>query len=342
VKPAVVTVVTRSYLAHARVLAEELRRYHPDVPLFTVIADPGEDGEELSAEPFRVVGLDELGDPRMVEEMCYIYSPFELCCALRGLLHRYVLRRTDVDRWLFLDADVFICGELTPVLEEIGEGSITLSPHITSSVYPERRDQPELEYLSGGIYNGGVLGLRRDETTERFVDWFCARLRHYALAEPPTFVDQLWLNLVPLLFPGTRHFAHRGVNVAHWNIHERPLGLDPDGTIRVGHDPLLLAHFSGADLEDGSRISKHAPWLDGHAPPAWGELLGRYGDALERHGHRECQGAEYGHGRHRDGTPITPEQRRAHRELLIAGAGGEDSPFDPPPELRRPRWLRGR
>ncbi len=35
------------------------------------------------------------------------------------------------------------------------------------------------------------------------------------------FVDQIWINFVPLFFKKVRIFLHHEYNVAYWNLHER-------------------------------------------------------------------------------------------------------------------------
>jgi len=262
--------------------------------------------------------------------MCFIYSAFELSCALRGLVHRYLLRETDHESWVLIDSDVVVCADLSPLFEEIERAPISLCAHATTPVFPELRGHPELEFLRGGVYNAGVVGIRRGATAERFVDWFCARLRRHASEEMPTFVDQLWLNLVPSVFPETRVIRHPGVNVGHWNLHERPLRFDESGGIRVGEAPLLIAHLSGADPSRPDRVSTWAEWLDGRAPPAWAELVRRYAEGLSRHGGELAARVEYGFSRFLDGSPILPEHRRKHRGELLAGIRREGDPFAHP------------
>jgi len=358
VSRAVATIVTRSHLPHARLIAKELRRHHGDLPFHVLVIDPAPG--DLGKEPFRAIALADLegvAEPGAVEEMCFIYSAFELSCALRGLLHRYLLRKTDHESWLFIDADVFVCGDLSPLFAEIERATISLSVHATTPVFPRLRTNPEVEFLRGGVYNAGVLGLRRGGTAEAFIEWFVARLRRHATDEAPLFVDQLWLNLVPVLFPEARAIRHPGVNVGHWNLHERPLRTDAGGRILVGDEPLLLAHLSGADLDRPDRVSRHAEWLDGKSPPEWGALLARYAEGLRRHGYAESAEngesgergeSEYGFARFRDGTPILLSQRREHRLRLLAGTQEEGNPFEHPERLAPPpppslwRRVRGR
>ena len=64
--------------------------------------------------------------------MSFYYSPFELSCALRGMLHEYVLHRTAASAWLFLDSDILVCASLKPIFDQLAGTSILLNPHVTT------------------------------------------------------------------------------------------------------------------------------------------------------------------------------------------------------------------
>src|ERR1035438_4592741 len=54
------TIVARNYLPRARVLAESLRRHHPDVTLWVLVID-AELTEWADGEPFSGLSLEEVG-----------------------------------------------------------------------------------------------------------------------------------------------------------------------------------------------------------------------------------------------------------------------------------------
>ena len=45
----------------------------------------------------------------------------------------------------------------------------------------------------------------------------------YQRLEKGLFVDQLWMNLVPVLFESCNVLNHPGYNMGPWNLHERKL-----------------------------------------------------------------------------------------------------------------------
>jgi hypothetical protein len=127
------TIVTKSFLAHARVLGESLRAHHPGAKLYVLLADRVENRFEPSREPFTLIQMEELGASDVIRRMCFYYTPFELCCALRGVLHEYMAERLGLEKWLFIDGDVLICGSLERVWSDLDHQSLLLSIHCRSS-----------------------------------------------------------------------------------------------------------------------------------------------------------------------------------------------------------------
>ena len=129
---AVCTIITKSYLPYARTLAGSLARYNPNVNLYVLLADEVDNYFDPSLEPFKFIYLEDLSEPKIVEQMCFYYTPFELCCGLRGLLHEYMLEKTDVQKWLFLDSDIMVCNPLTVIFNQLE----------TKNKIPETLDEP--------------------------------------------------------------------------------------------------------------------------------------------------------------------------------------------------------
>lgn len=311
----VCTVITASHIAHARTLAASLRRHHPGARLLVLLADKVGDSFEPSREPWDWLFLWQLPEPERIERMTFYYSPFELCCALRGMLHRYILEKTTARRWLFLDADMLVCGDLGPALESLDRCSILLNPHNTRS-FPSAQVEPnETNLLRAGLYNAGFLGLRRSEETARFVAWFEERLEQHCFDDLSTghprrlFVDQLWLNLVPTFFREVGLCVHPGVNLAHWNLSQRGLTRDEAGRYLVDGQPLLLFHFSGWDINRPSQVSRFAPSLNKSAASAWEQLANEYRVMLIANGWAAARQFPYAFGCFRNGREIHPDHR---------------------------------
>lgn len=125
----VCTIITKSYIAYARTLASTLCEHNPNSKLFVLLADRVDGYFEPSGEPFQLIRLEDLPEQKVVEKMCFYYTPFELCCAPRGMLHEYIFEQTSAQSWLFLDSDIMIFNSLDIVFDKLEQTSILLNPH---------------------------------------------------------------------------------------------------------------------------------------------------------------------------------------------------------------------
>jgi hypothetical protein len=112
----------------------------------------------------------------------------------------------------------------------------------------------ESDFLNYGIYNLGFLGLKQTPNVMNMLKWWKERTYLFGSHDlaKGLFVDQLWMNLVPVLFEKCYVSFHPGLNMGPWNFHERILtreeGLEK-GHFRVRFRenkqfPLVFFHFS--------------------------------------------------------------------------------------------------
>jgi hypothetical protein len=323
------TIVTKSHLAFGRVLAESVKRYH-NLPFFLLVVDEPATCAEPKADTFTVLRLDDVM-PSEFHDILFNYTAFELCNALKALMHRYFLDQTNFDGWIYLDSDILVLGDLSPALQELSSAPIVATPHLVRPVIPDRLNPCELEILKSGIYNGGFLALRRSADAAKFVEWFETRLMRFCFFhEYYTFVDQLWLNFLPTQFPAFSTLRHPGINVAYWNLQERRLCRSATGALEANAQPLLLVHFSKWSIDRCEDWTNGWPVHQGTDASVITEIGKQYKDALIRHGHNELQHLPYRYGYFCDGRQITKPMRRHYFELRRGGQSLSKSPFEMP------------
>jgi hypothetical protein len=70
------------------------------------------------------------------------------------------------------------------------------------------------------------------------------------------FVDQLWINLVPIYFKGVKVLREFGYNAAPWNLHERRNIKFDNGEYSMEDDSILtFYHFSSYKYTNPKNIS---------------------------------------------------------------------------------------
>lgn len=330
--PVICSVVTKSHLGFARALVRSFRRWHPAGRAYVLVADDPEGCYDPAKEDFTVVSLGDLRlrDPR---GFCFRYDPFALCNALKPYLLLHLLRERGEDRLLYLDSDLGVFGELGPLFRILQGCEVLLTPH-TVVDFPHDGAWPvQSVLLTSGTYNAGVVGVRNSAESRRFLEWWAGVLEFGCVVDPAQglFVDQRYLDLVPVFFKGVHVLEHDGVNVAHFNLHHRRLRRE-GGRWFVNGDPLLLFHFTQVDwpkLGFYSRVTR--PLLADQ--PLLRELFAEFREDLERADYEKAKSWPNNHERFADGLRLTkPTRARFHEET-----GTTVATTDP---FADPRWIR--
>jgi hypothetical protein len=321
------TVIARNYLVQARVLMASVAEHHPGSPRLAVLADEGEDCFDTAQEPFQVIRSTELDLPDSAW-FHFRYNKLELTTAVKPFAMRRALELLGVESVIYLDADIRLFAPLDPVTAALGEASIVLTPHLLRRVDSDGL-AVERQLLRTGAYNLGFIAIRGDAVAESFLCWWRERLTEHCLVDLTAglFVDQKWVDLVPGLFDGVRILRAPGLNVAWWNLPERPVTFESGG-YRAAGEPLYFFHFSGFDPERPDSLSKHATADRAAALGQAKELLADYAQLLLSSGYVESKAWTPAYESYPDGSPI-PAVVRKVLELEPGLKQTTDDPFSP-------------
>jgi hypothetical protein len=254
------TIATANYLAQAKALGDSFMKYNSGYKFFILLLDRVEGrfdtsyfypAEVLELEEVKVEGFDE-----MVEQ----YNIFELSNALKPFIAEYLLLTyRNTETVLFFDSDILIYGPVAEVHSQLKSFSIVLTPHLTSPLPLDDIFIDEKGILNAGIYNGGFFALRRSEVAFSFLSWWKDRLKKHCIIDfrKGLFVDQIWLNLVPIYFDDVLVLKNLGYNVAYWNLHERFVSKKWGKYAINDQVDLVFYHFSGFDFSKTDVLSKY-------------------------------------------------------------------------------------
>lgn len=314
--PAVFTSITIAYLAKARVLATSVKRHAPEATFYLCLSEPIppflEQGMRDGTEPFdQIITDSDLGIDRHLGWM-FEHEVVEACTAVKAaaLVHLQELGESTV---LYLDPDVLVLSDLAPLIAELGERSIALTPHCPDAETELAAIEfNEISSLAHGVYNLGFFGVATDDEGQRFARWWWHRLYHYCQDDIPRglFTDQRWIDLVPAQFERVAILRDPQYNAASWNVTQRVItGSVIDG-FRVNGAPLCFYHFSGAN--SGVPEEMHARL--GVSSPSVLDLVAHYRSLCEAAGEAELSRSRWHYATYRDGTTITRAQRVLHRD----------------------------
>ncbi len=208
---AVGTVVSRNHMAYARVLADSLRRWHPELELYVLVIDHHE-----GDEPFELLTLEGVS-----RSWRFAHSLQEVLVLAKPILLGELLRRGH-ERALLLDSDMLVTAPLDPLLDAVRDAPVVLTPHLLEPVAVDR----ELQILLSGVFNGGVIGVGGDARGRAFLEQWSERLDTYcrSAVERGLYYEQRWLDLAPSTCTGLRILRDPTINVAWWNLPERDPG----------------------------------------------------------------------------------------------------------------------
>ncbi len=309
----VFTICSRNYLHYARTLMESVAEHEPGVSRFVALCD-APDGISPPIDPaeMEILPMQELGIPGL-EEMVSKYTVLELNTAIKPFVFQHLLHSRAFDQVVYLDPDIRLYQDLSPIYRQFEHHRILLTPHLTDPLQDDRHPG-ELTFLLCGTFNLGFIALRQGQETLRMLDWWAERLRNDCVVDLPhgLFVDQKWANLIPGLFEEVGICRNPGWNVAYWNLSRRDVRKSPDGSHRVNGEPLFFFHFSGVNVE-GTRFSSHQDrFTMSNLPPEVLALTRDYCARLQHNGAADYSRIEYAYSRFQSGRKIPDFIRRIY------------------------------
>lgn len=301
-----------AYIDRVRVLGETLRRHHPDWTFSLCLSDQEPPGYtfDLSQEPIdRVVRIEELGIAD-VSSWMFQHDVVELCTAVKGTMLCRLLEQ-GADKVIYLDPDIAVFNDLQHVVDLLDEHDVVLTPH---QVTPETETgaiiDNEIGSLKFGIYNLGFFAVANRDQGLRFGRWWRDRLLDFCFDDVPNglFTDQRWCDHVPVFFERVYILKDPGYNVASWNLSQRPLSIEPDGTIRVAGKLLRFFHFTKVTWVGELMLERYS-----RGRIEIFELMHWYRAQLEKHAPRGLPPRWWAFGTYDSGRPIPQHHRIAYR-----------------------------
>jgi hypothetical protein len=309
-----IAVCTRSHLPFARLLAADLARQEPGIPLRVVVADRAS-GDAIELPGTEVVGADELGAAEL-PFWRLAFDPWELCCALKPVAIERAFEG-GAERVVYLDSDLELFASLDALLAPLEENDWVVVPHALELWPAEPRVErfpPLGRSALPGQLNAGLFAVRRSPAARHFLaQWGAANLAPGACVGgwAGGWCEQQLFAWVLTAGGRVRVLDDPAHDVAFWNLHEREVRRERDAagaeSFRVGGRPLASFHWSGFDVTDPKRIARHDPRRLGDRDEALGALSERYAARLREAGWRG--GAAAGPPRLPSGEAVTPRLR---------------------------------
>ena len=306
-------IATRNFIPFAKLTAQNFLMHHPEFQAFLLLVDGKPEDAEIFPEG-HVVLLDDLN----LHDAGWYAAKFtaaEFSNALKPCLLQYL--SAGVDKVIYLDCDIVVFSHLTEMLDELATHDLVLIPHMMTP--PDRPEQfwtrpSRADTFNAGLINAGCFGIRPARCADFLSTWEQMNLAPGAFYEPAGYqTDQQHLNWALVAMAGVTVLRDNRYNVAYWNLHERNLrsdvsssgsALDARPRFHVDDRPLGFFHFSGYDIFDRQRISRHDGRHSVYNLPAIAEILNWYSDEILSCPSAGLMHESYGFDRLANGLPL--------------------------------------
>lgn len=243
------TICSNNYLAQAKTLGDSLIVHNPDYTFIIGLVDRKHSLIDYSFyEPHIILPVEELAISDF-DDLWKKYNIIELNTSVKASYFKYFYRNYfNVRDVFYFDPDIQIFNSLEALEKALNEYSILITPHIITPIAIDDLLPGENLFLNYGLYNLGFIGLNiRSSEVREMLDWWEERILKLGFVNirQGLFVDQIWINLVPIFFKDVKVLKDLGYNAAPWNLHERKnLRYDNNKFFMHDRSPLTFYHFS--------------------------------------------------------------------------------------------------
>jgi hypothetical protein len=281
------TICSINYLAQARTLGDSLKSTNPEIQFFIGLVDKLE-GVELNEgflPDYPLIEIDKIGIEGL-DEIAARYDITELNTAVKPFCFTYFFEKfQDARNVIYFDPDIIVFQPLTELDRALQTHQAVLTPHIITPIDDILKPN-ELHHLNTGVNNLGFVAFRRSVENTTYIKWWEEKLRYECLIDlcNGLFVDQNWMNFLPVFVENVLVERNPGYNAAYWNLHERRFSMR-EGVAYVNEIyPLVFFHYSGYDPARPEVLSKYQDRFELAERADIHNLFERYRNSLVNNG----------------------------------------------------------
>lgn len=312
---AIMSICSVNYFPYVRILFSSLKTYHPEASLFLCLADRKHPDINLGIDGVEIIEAEELGIPNFWD-FAFRYDIMEFNTAIKPFMMRFLIEQRDFDQVIYLDPDIELFAPMETVFQAFEKGAdFVLTPHLTAPA-EMNADPDDIVIMKAGAYNLGFIAVTNSLNVIDFLHWWARRLRFYCINQQDKglFVDQKFIDLLPSFQDNVTILRDPCLNVAYWNLWQRKLEKTEQGWL-INGKPLVFFHFSGIDINQPHRLSKHTTQFKQNLEPALQALIDHYISQLKSFAEISLRAFDYTYGKFANGAVIADSMRRCYRSL---------------------------
>lgn len=311
------TLCANNYFAQALILGQSFLLHNPNYQFYVGLID--EKSDLINYNQFNIKVLPVANIEPNILDLALKYNIVELNTAVKPHYFLHFIENYDPKIIFYLDPDIYIFQPFTVLEQYLEVDDILLTPHILKPIPIDGKKPFENDFLNFGLYNLGFLGLKNTQNTIEMLNWW--KLRTYQFGyhnlAKGLFVDQLWINLVPILFKKCKILKHPGYNMGPWNLHERHLTKTNAQYFVNTNNVLYFYHFSNFNPVYYSKIHTVLNRYDFNNRPDLIELYTNYTKLLNQYNHIELKNTPCFYVEFQQKQALI-QQKLAHSKLSIS------------------------
>jgi glycosyltransferase involved in cell wall biosynthesis len=314
-KRAIMSICSNNYFPYVRILFTSLKTYHPEASLFLCLADLENPEFPLEVEGVEIIEAKNLGIPHF-NDFAFRYDIMEFNTALKPFMMQLLIEKYGFEQVVYLDPDIELFAPMKPIFDALDNGAnFVLTPHITQP--EEGKEYPnDIGVMKAGIYNLGFIAVSNSNDAINFLHWWGRRLRFQCInnQNEGIFVDQKFVDLLPAFHNNVKILRDTNLNVAYWNLQQRHLQQSDTGWLIDGQ-PLIFFHFSGINIKNNQRLSKHSSSFTSNLEPPLQALIDHYIAQLKKFSFQQKFQPKYAYGTFKNHVPIPDIVRQAYKQI---------------------------
>jgi len=247
-KAAWCTIITSDFIHYALALYSSLAKLKELEVFHVLIADCQADFSYIQGTfpSIRILYPKDINHSEAAQTICKKYQHYDMDSfrwSMKPVLLKHLLE-AGCEQAFFLDPDLYFYNSFDFLMQELDGKSVLLTPHWRAC--DPHQDPKNFAILqTSGLFNAGFVGV--SATGLPAMEWW-AKLCAYECVKAPErglYVDQSYLDMMPVYFDGIKILGHRGCNVANWNQFECKRTQMQDGNVLINKRwEIVFIHFT--------------------------------------------------------------------------------------------------
>jgi hypothetical protein len=252
------TICSNNYLAQAFTLVDSIHEFNSNFHSFICVVDKKSSLLDYPSK-YNFIFLSELFEENEINYFSSNSNIIEFNTMFKPSFLKYLIFRfPKTANFFYFDPDIKIFSSLSYLSEVLKFSSIILTPHFTEPIKIDNLIPGENIATNYGMYNLGFIGVNsKFDSALAMIEWWESRCLTNCKIDLSNgyFVDQLFINHVPIFYEGVNVLLHKGLNVAPWNLHERELVQRNSELFIKNGDKLIFFHFSSFNVLKNHKFS---------------------------------------------------------------------------------------